>query len=217
MYWPDLKMPMLMSGSSTRFCRRTNSTRNTAPATSGPQTNGLVSAKLLASENPSSKPPKPSADSMNDSVSNRSLRLPSPPRTSSAVATPRRMARMISIPPASSSTKKLRHPNEKLKAPPTVGPMFGAKPMAMPAMPMAVARRPSGKRVMAIVCMSGSRSPVDTAWQMRPASSTAKFEARQSARAPTRKNARAMNTCWRTEKRRERNVATGTVMPSTSM
>ena len=188
-YWPDLKMPMLMSGSSTRFCRRTNSTRNTAPAASGPHTNGLVSAKLLASENPSSRPPKPSADSMNDNVSNRSLRLPSPPRTSSAVATP------STATPASSSTKKLRHPNEKLRAPPTVGPMFGAKPMAMPAMPMAVARRPSGKRVMAMVCMSGSRSPVNTAWQMRPASSTAKFEARQSARAPTRKNASAMNTC----------------------
>ena len=38
-----------------------------------------------------------------------------------------------------SSTKKLRHPSEKLIAPPMVGPMFGAKPIAMPATPMAVA------------------------------------------------------------------------------
>ena len=70
---------------------------------------------------------------MNDNVSNRSLRLPSPPRTSSAVATP------STATPTSSSTKKLRHPSEKLIAPPMVGPMFGAKPIAMPATPMAVA------------------------------------------------------------------------------
>lgn len=41
--------------------------------------------------------------------------------------------------------------------------MFGANPMAMPAMPMAVACRPRGKRVMAMVCMSGMSMPVEMA------------------------------------------------------
>ena len=64
---------------------------------------------------------------------------------------------------------------------------------------------------MAMVCMRGMSMPVEIAWNTRPVSSTPKLGANRSANAPT------MNTCWRTEKRRERNVATGTVMPSTSM
>lgn len=51
-------------------------------------------------------------------------------------AAPDKSARLVMT---TSSTKKLRHPSEKLIAPPMVGPMFGAKPIAMPATPMAVA------------------------------------------------------------------------------
>ncbi len=85
-----------------------------------------------------------------------------------------------------------------------VGPMFGANPIAMPATPMAVAWRPGGNPVMAMVCRSGMSMPVDMAWHTRPASITPKFGASRSSTAPTRKNASPMNTCCRTEKRRER-------------
>ena len=40
---------------------------------------------------------------------------------------------------AANKTKKLRQPHVDAMAPPTVGPMLGAKPIATPAMPMAVA------------------------------------------------------------------------------
>ena len=40
---------------------------------------------------------------------------------------------------AARRTKKLRQPHADAIAPPTVGPILGAKPMATPAMPMAVA------------------------------------------------------------------------------
>ena len=61
-YCAEENISMLMSGWSTRFCLRTNSTRNTAPSTSGTQMNGLSKEKLLASENASSTPPKPSVE-----------------------------------------------------------------------------------------------------------------------------------------------------------
>ena len=75
-------------------------------------------------------------------------------------------------------TKKLRHPSEPTSAPPMSGPMLGAKPMAMPAMPMAVAFWPGGKRVMAMACRSGSVIPEATACSTRPATSTSKLGAR---------------------------------------
>ena len=174
--------------------------------------NGLSNEKLLAFENASSRPPNPSVDCVSDTTSSRApLSGAAEGLMAIAAATP--STSMM----ATSSTKKLRHPSEKLIAPPMVGPMFGAKPMAMPATPIAVACRPRGKRVMAMVCMRGMSMPVETAWHTRPPSSTPKLGASRSATAPARKNASAMNTCCRTEKRRERNVATGTVMPSTSM
>ena len=63
--------------------------------------------------------------------SNTSAACDTAPREAAAAASANMMT--------TSSTKKLRHPSEKLIAPPMVGPMFGAKPIAMPATPMAVA------------------------------------------------------------------------------
>ena len=133
-YWRDEKISMLISGSSTRFCRRTNSTRNSAPSTSGAQMNGLSNEKLLAFENASSSPPNPSVDCASDTTSRRAL-LSGAAEGLMATAAAAASANMMTT----SSTKKLRHPSEKLIAPPMVGPMFGAKPIAMPATPMAVA------------------------------------------------------------------------------
>ena len=68
--------------------------------------------------------------------------------------------------------------------------MFGANPIAMPATPMAVAWRPGGKPVMAMVCMKRHAAcPVDMAWHTRPASITPKFDASRSSTAPAKKNA----------------------------
>ena len=211
-YWREAKISMLTSGSDTRFCRRTNSARNKAPNASGAHTKGLVTEKLLASENASKSPPNPNVESDSDHTSSRASRSGASEGLMASTAA----AASIAI-VAASSTKKLRQPNEKLIAPPMVGPMFGANPMAMPAMPIAVAWRPQGKRVMAMVCISGMSMPVDAACSTRPIKSTPKFGAHRSAAAPARKNAMAMSTCWRTGNRHDRNVATGTVTPSTSM
>ena len=96
--------------------------------------NGLSNEKLLAFENASSSPPNPSVDCASDTTSSRAL-LSGAAEGLMATAAAAASANMMTT----SSTKKLRHPSEKLIAPPMVGPMFGAKPIAMPATPMAVA------------------------------------------------------------------------------
>jgi len=94
--------------------------------------------------------------------------------------------------------KKLLHPHESTSRPPNNGPILGANPSAMPAMPMAVAFCPAGKRVMAIVCMTGSMMPVLIACSTRAASNMAKPGARAATRAPTNMNARAAKMSVRT-------------------
>ena len=98
-----------------------------------------------------------------------------------------------------------------------MGPMLGANPMAMPAMPMVVPVRSLGKRVMASDCTSGSVMPVATACSTRPSTSVKNVRAIRSTAEPARKSPRARHTRRLTDIRRARNVTTGTVMPITSM
>lgn len=87
---------------------------------------------------------------------------------------------------ADSTRNRKRQPTAPMSMPPTVGPILGANPSAMPAMPMAVPWRFSGKRVMAMVCTSGMRMPVATASSTRPTMSIGKFSARKSHSDPAR-------------------------------
>ena len=118
---------------------------------------------------------------------------------------------------AMNSQKKLRHPHESTSAPPISGPMFGANPIAMPAMPIAVPFCPLGKRVIAIDCRTGSVMPAPTACSTRPKTSTPNVGASASTMPPTRNNPNARKTTLRRERRCDKNVTAGTVMPSTSM
>ena len=70
-YCADENIFMLTSGSSTRFCLRTNSTRKTTPKTSGAHTKGLATEKLLASENASNTPPNPKVENVSEVASRR--------------------------------------------------------------------------------------------------------------------------------------------------
>ena len=96
-------------------------------------------------ENPKSKPPKPHVDKRNEGTSNDASRSGTPSCSTSKNA---------STNSTTSSTikmrKKLRHPHESTNAPPMVGPMLGANPIAMPEMPIAVPFCPFGKRIMAM-------------------------------------------------------------------
>ena len=118
---------------------------------------------------------------------------------------------------AARRTKKLRQPHADAIAPPTVGPILGAKPMATPAMPMAVAWRPGGKLTMATVVMNGKRMPVETACRMRPANSTQKPGAARHMSEPARESPRPKSTCCLALKRLEIHVTAGTATPSMSI
>ena len=82
---------------------------------------------------------------------------------------------------------------------------------------MAVALRPSGKRVMAMVCTSGNNMPAATACAKRPAKSIAKFEAAAETRAPTANNAMASRVRSLRRNRPMKYEESGTTIPSTSI
>ena len=116
-----------------------------------------------------------------------------------------------------SATKKLRQPPQPIIQPPIVGPMLGAKPMAMPEMPITVARLSGGNEVMETLIIMGMVMPAETAWSTRPAMSIGKLAASESTTAPTNSNNSAPSTRLFSRNRRIRNVTAGTVMPSTSI
>ncbi len=64
---------------------------------------------------------------------------------------------------AANATKKLRQPPHPIIQPPMVGPMLGAKPMAMPEMPITVARLSGGNEVMVTLIIMGMVMPAETA------------------------------------------------------
>ena len=83
---------------------------------------------------PSSTPPRPRVDKESDTASRRAAASCGFDGFTSAKAhTANKQVNAVS------RTKKLRQPHADAMAPPTVGPMLGAKPIATPAMPMAVA------------------------------------------------------------------------------
>ena len=126
--------PMSMSGLSERFWRTMNAAHTATPATSGNHTYGLLREKDDALLKPSSTPPRPKVDKTSETVSRRAeASCGFEGFTSAKAHTANRQVN------AASKTKKLRQPHADAMAPPTVGPMLGAKPMATPAMPMAVA------------------------------------------------------------------------------
>ena len=126
--------PMSMSGLSERFWRTTNAAHSAAPATSGAHTYGLLREKDDALLKPSSTPPRPKVDKASDTASRRAAASCGFDGFTSAKA----HTANKQVNPAN-RTKKLRQPHADAMAPPTVGPMLGAKPIATPAMPMAVA------------------------------------------------------------------------------
>ena len=159
-----------------------------------------------------SKPPNPSAESTKESTS----------KSAGYEASSRRLtANWQAIPTttvsATSSQKKLRQPRLSTIAPPIVGPMFGANPIAMPEMPIAVALRPSGKRVMAIVCTSGKSMPAATACAKRPKNSTPKLGAIAETSAPTANNAMAISVRSLRRNRPMKYEDRGTTTPNTSI
>ena len=113
--------------------------------------------------------------------------------------------------------KKLRQPHVSTSEPPMSGPMLGANPMAMPAMPMAVPFCPGGKRVMAMDCTSGKVMPAATACSTRPATKTAKQSETKLTSDPAMNNPSESAMRLRVHIFWARNVTAGTVMPSTSM
>ena len=156
--WDDSKMRMLMSGCSIRFWRATKNTRHAMPTTAGTHTSGLCTPRLAALEKASRSPPKPRAEYRKDTPSKRASCI-----GASSRAIRRNAARIKRTTMAMNSQKKLRHPHESTSAPPMSGPMFGANPMAIPAIPIAVPFCPLGKRVIAIDCRTGSVMPAPTA------------------------------------------------------
>ena len=85
-----------------------------------------------------------------------------------------------------------------------VGPMFGAKPMAMPATPMTVARLFGGNEVMIMLIIMGMRIPAETAWSARPISSKTNDGANISTMQPKAKRQREKIVSLLSAKRRMR-------------
>ena len=206
------KMLMLMSGCAMRFWRPTNSTRHAAPISSAVHTEGSAKPALDALENPSSRPPRPSVERAKEITSSDALRSGTSSRSTNSRASTNSTASA-----AIRMRKKLRHPHESTSAPPIVGPMLGANPIAMPAMPMAVPFCPLGKRIMAMDCTSGSVMPAANACITRASTSTGKFGATNATSEPAKKTPSTMKSRVRVDILSDKNVTRGTVMPSTSM
>ena len=151
-------MRKLVRGCSTCFCLRRYNAKNNAPRIAGTQIYGLANPKLEALENPSNKPPKPKAESNNDKTSSLADEFAWGRRVINTAASSRRTNAQTN-----SATKKLRHPANPIIHPPMVGPMLGAKPIAMPAMPITVACLSRGKEVITMLIIMGMVMPADTA------------------------------------------------------
>ena len=212
MYWRFLKISMLMSGFSMRRWRRTKAKRHALPTSAGAQMRASAAEKLLALDSPSNSPPNPRVESASESASRRAARSSALPGRMSASA-----HASNTNPSRASNKKKLRQSHISTMTPPTVGPMFGAKPMATPPMPMAVACLPGGKLAMATFCIKGKSMPVETACSTRPANRHGKFGANRHKSAPASRHASPIRTCCRVLKRLAIHVTAGTVTPSTSM
>ena len=126
--------PRSMSGLSKRFWRTMNAAHTATPATSGIHTYGLLREKDDALLKPSSTPPRPKVDKISEPASRRAEASCGFEGLTSA-----RAHSVNTQVNAARRTKKLRQPHADAIAPPTVGPILGAKPMATPAMPIAVA------------------------------------------------------------------------------
>ena len=177
-----------------------------------PQTRGLASPALEAFEMPKSRPPKPSVDRTSDAVSRLAERSATWSTSEKSTLQTTRSRQTAAMP-----MKTTRQPTVSAAHPPRIGPTLGANPNAMPAMPIAVAFRPAGKRIAGRFCMSGRVMPVDIAWSMRPASSIQKQLAIASSMLPAKKTMMAAQVTLRVLKRLARKATQGTVMPITSM
>ena len=164
-----------------RRCRMTNHTRADAPTRIGAQTKGWENGTDDASEQPTSMPPNATVERTNERRS-RGVRRDASSRRSMNSRQNSRTAHES----AASSAKKLRHPVESTMAPPIVGPIFGANPIATPAIPIAMALRPSGKCVIAIVCNTGSSMPAAAACITRPTNSDANPRRMRTPQTPPR-------------------------------
>ena len=102
-------------------------------------------------------------------------------------------------------------------APPIVGPIFGANPIATPAIPIAVALRPSGKCVIAIVCNTGSSMPAAAACIRRPTNSDTNPPAHAHTADPAANNATDPAERSFRRKRPMKYAERGTTAPRTNM
>ena len=101
---------------------------------------GAVKPKLEAFEKPISRLPKPAEDRIRLSQSSFGGCSSVMSRGRNQISTAINSSRLN----ADRNQKQLRHPRNCVNAPPMVGPMFGAKPMAMPTMPISRPQRSFG-------------------------------------------------------------------------
>lgn len=83
--------------------------------------------------------------------------------------------------------KRSRQVQLSMTHPDKVGPMAGARPITIPASPMAVPRLLAGKMVSINVCSKGMETPTPTAWINRPMSNIGKLTADQQRTVPSKK------------------------------
>ena len=180
-YSRNVKIRRSRSGSEIVCWRVTNNATHAIPTSTGAHTSGSVSPMLAAAVKPSSSPPKPKVEKTSDVTSRwAAASFTSRSRTTASALT-------ISTADAHAKMRNIaRQLNAVHSAPPTTGPILGANPRAMPAIPIAVPWRFSGKRVMAIVCSNGMSTPVPSASSTRPTMSIGKLTARQSHNDPMR-------------------------------
>ena len=148
----------MVRGCSICFCLRRYSAKNRTPRMAGTQMYGLANPKLEALENPSNRPPQPNAESSNDKPSSLADESTWGRRAINTAA-----SNKSTNVHANNATKKLRHPANPIIHPPIVGPILGAKPIAIPVIPITVACLSRGKEVITILIIMGMVMPADTA------------------------------------------------------
>ena len=137
------KMPRLMRGMLARRWRRKKRRTKSTPTVSGAHSRGLVRPAVEALEMPRSMPPNPRVESTREA---RSSETRSPGFSCGATIS---VAASKTSESTAVTAKRERQSPKLTKTPPSTGPTLGAKPSAMPAMPMPVALRCEGKRIEA--------------------------------------------------------------------
>ena len=128
-----------------------------SPTAIEPSTIGSPQPSFPTSENPYSKAPKPMDDPISDGTSNLGFDSGKTflKKNNAAMMTKPAIGRII--------PNKTRQPKLSMIYPERVGPIAGATPIAMPAIPMAAPRRFGGKIDIIIFCNNGIVIPTPTA------------------------------------------------------